>query len=465
MGKSKRAERSWRIPTHDSDDLAVPHPNAAGIDIGAREIWVSVPPSRAPEGKSIRTFGTLTGEVREMADWLRQCGVTTAALESTGVYWVPIYEILAEHGIEPWLVNSFEAKSVPGRKSDVLDCQWLRKLHAHGLLRRSFRPEAEMVEFRQYLRLRNDRVQTTADCVRRMQKALTLMSVHLHLVVSDIAGITGMAIIRAIVGGERDPDVLAANRQPGCRRSIDQIRAALVGNYQPEHLFALAQELETYDLAMRQTADCEQRAQQLLTRLQPAAAPDVNEPPKKKRKPKAHAATVDFATPLRPLLGTDITAIPGFADYTAAVFISEVGTDMTRWPTANHFTSWLRLCPRTDITGGKSKSRRPLPTTSRATNVLRMAATNAGRTDTAIGAFYRSMASRKGKQQAVVATARKLAVIAYTIIRNGISYRDTNAATWETVRQERELKNLQKRAGRLGLTLIQATPVVATSPS
>lgn len=465
MGKSKRTELRRRIPTADSDDLAVPHPNAAGIDIGAREIWVSVPPSRAPDGKAVRSFGTLTGEVREMADWLRQCGVTTAALESTGVYWVPIYEILAEHGIEPWLVNSFEAKSVPGRKSDVLDCQWLRKLHAHGLLRRSFRPDAEIVEFRQYLRLRNDRVQTAADCVRRMQKALTLMNVQLHLVVSDITGITGMAIIRAIVGGERDPDVLAANRQPGCRRSVDQIKAALLGNYQPEHLFALAQELETYDLAMRQSADCEQRAEQLMARLTPAAAPDVDFPPKTTRKRKAHASTVDFATPLRSLVGTDLTAIPGFADYTAAVLISEVGMDMTRWPTADHFTSWLRLCPRTDITGGKSKSRRPLPTTSRATNILRMAATNAGRTDTAIGAFYRSMASRKGKQQAVVATARKLAVIVYTTIRKGIPYADTNAATWEKVRQERELKHLQRRAEKLGLTLIHAAPVDAPSPS
>lgn len=454
MSKSKPTRRAPNGP----EAFEVCHPNAAGIDIGSREIWVSVPPSR--DAEPVRPFETFTTDLRELADWLSECHVDSVAMESTGVYWVPLYEILEERGFEVFLVNSYEVKAVPGRKSDVLDCQWLRRLHTHGLLRRSFRPSAEVVEFRQYLRLRQTHVEDAANCTRRIHKTLTLMNLQLHNVISDVTGMTGLAILRAIVAGERDPKVLAEHRDPRCRASAETIEASLTGNYQPEHLLALDHALHLYDLHQQLIAECDRAAQKCLLTLvpQPALIP---QPKARKRRPKE--ATVDYASPLGAALGVDLTTVPGFSDLSAATYIAEIGTDMSHWPTDRHFCSWLRLCPRTDITGGKPKSRRPLPTTSRATQILRMAAVNAGRTDTALGASYRSVARRKGRQQAVVATAHKLARITYAMIRNGASYEDLGAQQWEDQHRERALRRLHRQAERLGMTVHEATPEVPTA--
>ena len=463
MSKSEKRQQATKVP----EDFERCHPNAAGIDIGAKEIWVSVQPSRAEQ--SVRSFATFTNGLEELATWLLACGVDTVAMESTGVYWVPLYEILVDRGIDPFLVNTREVKCVPGRKSDVLDCQWLRRLHTHGLLRKSFRPGPEIVEIREYLRVRDSHVHCAADCVRRMQKALSLMNLQLHHVVSDVTGKTGMAILRDIVAGERDPKTLATHRDYRCASPADKIEAALTGNYRAEHIFALRHSLTLYDRYQDLISECDHVALERIQSL-PQRAQGTEQPPRtaplRQRKRRNHEATVDYASAMLPALGIDLTAVPGFSDLSAAGFLSEVGTDMTRWPTAAHFCSWLRTCPRTDITGGKVKSRSPMPTSSRANALLRMAALNAGRTNTDVGAFYRSIARRKGNGQAVVATANKLARIIYTMLRYGVSYQTQGAERWEEQRRERAICQLRKQADQLGYCLVQAeekTPDTASA--
>jgi len=449
----RRKRRAKVVPPEEKFEIL--RPDAAGVDIGAREIWVSVPPDRADE--PVRGFGVTTPCLHAAADWLHECGIRSVAMESTGVYWVPLYEILEERGFEVWLVNSREAKAVPGRKSDVLDCQWIRRLHTYGLLRRSFRPTAEIVEFRQYMRQRDTLVHSAGDQVRRMHKALTLMNIHFQTVISDITGTTGMAIIRDIVAGERDPAVLAQHRDPRCRASVEKIEAALTGNYQPEHLFALRHALELYDLHQKLILECDNESARLLDSINKQAGRDAKPMPRKRRKRTTKGAKVDYASRLHALVGVDLTAVPGLSDYSVATLIAEFGTDMTRWETANHFSSWLRLVPRTDITGGKTKNRRTLPRGNRASQVLRMAAVNAGRTRTAIGAFYRNFSRRKGKAEAVVATAHKLARIIYTMIRNQTEFEDVGEMGWEQQRRDRTLRILKKKAKALGFTLLESS--------
>ena len=449
MGFKRRG--GTRRKTRPVKDFEVEHPNAAGIDIGAKAIWVSVREDCASD--PVRSFGTMTTDLHELADWLHDCGVDTVAMESTGVYWVPLYEVLQARGIDVHLVNAQHVKCVPGRKSDVLDCQWLRQLHRFGLLRSSFRPSAEIVELRAYLRQRDTLVRAAADQVRRMQKALTLMNLQLHNVISDITGQTGMAILRAIVGGERDPAVLAAHRNYRCRANRATIEASLTGNYQPEHLFALRQSLVLYDMHQKLIAECDDAvAQRLAALLAAAGAPRDPLPERSGRRQPGP----ELRAPLYQLTGVDLTAIPGLADYSVACLIGEIGTDMSRWPSARAFASWLRVSPRADITGGKPKNRRTLPTTSRAANILRMAALNAGRTDTAIGAFYRRMAVRKPPGIAVVATANKLARIVYTMLNNQTPFHELGAAAYDSHQRQRAIRNLNRRARALGMTLVES---------
>ncbi len=456
---ARRKRRAKVVPPEEKFEIF--RPDAAGVDVGSREIWVSVPPDR--ESEPVRVFGVTTPCLHAAADWLLECGIHSVAMESTGVYWVPLYEILEERGFEVWLVNSREAKSVPGRKSDVLDCQWIRRLHTYGLLRRSFRPTAEIVELRQYMRQRDTLVHSAGDQVRRMHKALTLMNIHFQTVISDITGKTGMAIIRDIVSGVRDPAVLASHRDPRCRASVETIEEALTGNYQPEHIFALKHALELYDLHQKLIGECDMAAACLLDTINEQAGREDRQPPKKSRKRRPKEATVDYGSRLHALVGVDLTALPGLSDYSVATLVSEIGTDMTRWETASHFTSWLRVVPRTDITGGKAKSRRTLPRGNRASQILRMAALNAGRTRTAIGAFYRNFARRKGKAEAVVATAHKLARIIYAMIRNKTEFEDIGVSGWEQQRRERTLRNLKRRVKVLGFRLVADPDLVVVS--
>lgn len=452
MGRKKK--RHGRRPGRIEDEFAIQHPNAGGIDIGAREIWVSVPPHQAEE--SVRPFSTLTPGLLELVEWLKACGVDSVVMESTGVYWVPLYEICQEHEIDVNLVNAHHVKNVPGRKSDVLDCQWLRKLHTFGLLRSSFRPTAEIVQLRSYLRQRDTLVRQAADHIRRMQKALTLMNVLLHNVITDITGKTGMTILRAIVAGEHDPTVLAKHRDYRCRSTRKTIVASLTGNYQPEHIFALRHAIKLYDTCQALIAECDRATEEVLDAMNARISAQRDPLPKlKTRKRRAKEPAVDYATRLYTLTGVDLTIIPGFGDYSAACLLAEIGTDMTKWRTVKQFTSWLRLVPRSDITGGKPKNRRTLPGSPRAGSIIRMAAVSAGRTRTAIGAFYRRMAARKEKMEAVVATAHKLARIIYTMLLTGSPFVEVGVEAYEAQVRDRQVRYLKRRAKSLGFTVLE----------
>jgi transposase len=433
------------------DSLAVVNPNAAGIDIGAREHFVAVPPGRCEE--PVRPFSALTPGLHELADWLSTCGVTTVAMESTGVYWVPLYEILEARGINVQLVNARHVRNVPGRKSDVIDCQWLLKLHTFGLLRGSFRPTAQIAALRSYLRHRDNLVDGASIQVQHMHKALTLMNVQLHTVISDITGNTGMAIIRAIVGGERDAKKLATFRDGHCRASTQTIAASLMGNFQAEHMLALKQALDLYDTYQRLIADCDTAANGVLEELTQhlkTERPALVEKAKKRHK---RDPAIDFRSPAYFLTGVDLTAIPGISAYSAISIIAEIGTDMSKWPTEKEFGSWLRLSPRANITGGRATDTRTMPGVSRAAELFRTAAVCAGKTATSIGAFYRRMALRRGSGRAVVATAYKIARTVYAMLKNGTPFTKVNDTTYNEQQRQHAIKRLKRSAHSLGFEL------------
>lgn len=432
--------------------LPIVQRRAAAIDIGSRFHVVAVPPELCDE--PVQTFSAFTADVERMAAWLKAIGIVTVAMESTGVYWVPVYEVLERHGIEAVLCNARDARMVPGRKSDVNDAQWLQRLHACGLLRASFRPGCEIAALRAYLRLRERHIEYAAAHLQHMQKALTFMNLQLHHVVSDIQGVTGMRIVRAILAGERDTKVLAAMRDVRCHASVETIEAALVGNYQPEHLFALRQAVALYDFYQTQIAQCDGEIEQVLTGL--AARNEMPSEPLPKRRCRNHQVNglrFDVPTRLYQLVGTDLTQIHGLGPYVALRLIAECGTELDRWPTAKHFTSWLCLAPGCKISGGKVLSAKTRKTGNHVTALLRMAAMNVGRTDTALGAFYRRLSARIGKAKAVTATARKIAVLFYNAIRFGMRYLDPGADYYEARYRERVIKQLHRRAEQFGFTL------------
>lgn len=447
--------RARRRPSKDPH-LTNRHPNAAGIDIGAKSIYVAVPPDR-PE-PIVRQFTTFTNDLQSLATWLKECGVDTVAMEATGVYWVPLYEVLESHGIDVHLVNAHHVRTVPGRKSDVLDCQWLQQLHSFGLLQRSFRPTADIVEFREYLRQHRTHVRDAATQVQRMQKALTLMNIQLHNILTDITGQTGMAILRGIIAGERDPKILATHRDARCKASQRLFEESLTGNYRNEHVFALRQALKLYEVHQRLAADCHDAADKVMKKIIANAPPPPRLPltsPAKRR--TKSSPPVDYRKPLYQLTGTDLTAIPGFSDHTAASLIAEIGTDMSRWSTAKHFTSWLRLTPRTMITGGKPKDRSKLPTKSRASEIFRRVAICAARTKTSIAACYRRYAAKPDRaMHAIAATAHKLARIVYALLKHGVPYQEPDLSQWAATNRKRAVASLKKRAEALGMQLVPA---------
>lgn len=437
--------------------LRVCHPDAAGIDIGANEHWVAVPLDRAEQ--PVRSFGTFTSDLHRLADWLEQCHIRTVAMESTGVYWIPLYELLEERGFEVLLVNAAHARNVPGRKSDVLDCQWLQELHTFGLLRASFRPEARIAELRTYTRHRQTLVEEAARQIQRMQKALDQMNVQVHHVIADITGKTGLTIVRHIVAGIHDPEVLAQFRDPRCRASKQVVLEALRGNYKPEHLFTLQQALALYDTYGEHITECDQRIEQVLVQLE-ATFPERSTP-KLKRKSYArnNQIAIDVRNPLQRMLGgVDIQSIAGIGPLTALNLVSETGLDMNRWRTEKHFTSWLNIAPGTHISGGRKLSSRRRNTKNRAGQILRQAAGSLGRTQTALGAFYRRIAARRGKGIAIVATARKLACIYYRLLRCGGQYVERGAAAAELDYQQRRLSFLKRQAKALGYELQPTQP-------
>jgi transposase len=426
--------------------------NAAGLDIGASEIYACVPADR----ESVRVFETFTVDLYALADWLAACNIETVAMESTGIYWVPVYEILEARGFDVYLVNARHLKNVPGKKTDVLDCQWIQQLHTYGLLRASFRPPDDICALRALVRHRDNLIRFRSAHIQHMQKALKLMNVQLTQVISDITGVTGMRIIRSIVAGERDPHVLARLRNSKCAKSEAEIAKALQGNYKLEHLFVLKQALAQYDFYQQQIQECDAELEALYASL--ASQEQDNQdapPPKPKRgKPRKNQPHFDLATSLYHLVGVDLTAVDGIDALTAQTIISEIGLDMSKWPSAKHFASWLGLAPHNDKSGGKILRSRTKKTQNRANTAFRIAAQSLSRSQSALGAFYRRMRAKHGPAKANVATAHKLARIVYHMLKYRKAYVDPGEAHYEQQHRERTIRNLERRAAKLGLQLL-----------
>ena len=388
-------------------------------------------------------------------------------MESTGVYWIPVYEILEACGFQVQVVNARHVKNVPGRKSDIQDCQWIQGLHSVGLLRGSFRPEGEIVALRAYLRHRATLIEHRAAHIQHMQKALQQMNVQLTQVVSDITGVTGLAIVRAIVAGQRDAQQLAALRQPGCKKSAQEIAKALTGNYRREHLFALQQALALYDFYTEQMVACDTEIERQFANLKPISDDLPPLPPS--NKPDSHSKNgprYDARSHLYRIAGVDLVAISGLNESTVQTIVAETGIDMSHFPTEKHFCSWLGLAPHNDISGGKRLRSRTLPTNNRAGQAFRMAAQSVSRSpNDAFGAYYRRMRAKLGAQQAIVATAHKIARAFYHVLKHRTPFHDMGGEEYERRARQREIKNLHKRAAKLGLAVVEIPPAAVLAGS
>ncbi len=457
-----RARKASQVPqavkaVAEVDELTVLNANAAGIDIGLEEMWVSVRADR--DAEPLRQFGMNTPDLLCVAEWLKTCGVETVAMESTGVYWIPLYEILEGRGFKVYLVNARHAKNLPGRKTDETDAQWLRRLHTFGLLNNSFRPEGEMCAVRAYMRHRADLIEHRAAHIQHMQKALHQMNIRLSPTVKDITGVTGMAIIRTILAGERDPQVLAQLRDPRCAQPEAEFVKALTGNYRDEHVFALKQAVALYDAYTQQLQECDQELERKFSALKPVHHDEL--PPldtnDKRDTHSKNAPTYDARSILYQLLGVDLVAVDGLNEATVQIIISEIGTDMSCWQNDKHFCSWLGLAPHTDISGGKVLRSRTLKTHNRAGQAFRLAAQAVSKTDTAYGAFFRRMRAMHGPKKAIVATAHKIARAVYFMLRDHTPFHDVNAEEYNQREREREIARLQKKATKLGFTLAPAS--------
>lgn len=433
-------------------ELAQVNLNAAGIDVGSEKHLVAVPEGR--DGVSVREFGAFTTDLEALADWLAKCGVTTVAMESTGVYWIPLFELLERRGFEVKLVDARRVKNVPGRKSDVLDCQWLQQLHTYGLLAGAFRPADEVCVLRGYMRQREMLVQVAAMHIQHMQKALQQMNLLLHNVVTDITGVTGMKILKAIIAGERNPEVLASHRDRRCKNSAATIAKSLVGNYREEHLFALKQAVELYEIYQRKIADCETAIVDHLAN-QPNRTDDEPPPTAKIHHTRdCVRGEVDVRTQLFKLTGVDLFAVSGFGADTLLTLASEVGFDMAAWKTEKHFSAWLGLAPGTHKSGGKVLHSKTKRSANRAAAAFRIAAATLARSKTALGAFYRRLKARAGAPKAITATARKLAIIYYCMLKHGTDYVEMGQAAYEQRYQQRRLIGMQKQALAMGYHLV-----------
>jgi transposase len=424
--------------------------DAAGIDIGAEEHWAAVPPGRNTEGQDVRRFGAFTGELCALADWLKQCGIQTVAMESTGVYWIPLYELLVERGFEVLLVDARQAKNVPGRKTDVLDCQWLQELHTYGLLRGAFRPVDQVCILRSYLRQRSMLVSYASHHIQHMQKALEQMNLKLSHVVSDITGLTGMGIIKAILSGERDPVKLAKLRDPRCKSSEATVARALEGHYREEHLFTLQQAVELVEFYQQQMTACDRQIEACLQQFEEKSS---ETPMTTRRRKRRRGIAFDARSYLYRMTGIDLTQIDSIEGNTALTVISEIGLDMSRWPTEKHFGSWLGLAPGSKVSGGKRLSGRTKPSANRAAAALRLAAQSLNQSQSALGAYFRRLKARLGAPKALTAAAYKLARIVYRMLKYGAGYVDQGEAVYEGRYRDRLLRNLKRRAAELGFQL------------
>ncbi len=428
--------------------------NAAGIDIGSSEHYVAVPVDR--DAQPVRRFGCFTADLEAMAEWLEQCKIDTVVMESTGVYWIPLFQILEAHGFTVMLVNARLIANVPGRKTDVVDCQWIQRLHTYGLLRGSFRPDDFICVLRSYWRHRDNLIRYASSHIQHMQKALTEMNIQLHNVISNITGVTGMRIIRAIIDGERDPMTLARMKDHRIKNSTDIIAKSLHGDYRTEHLFALKQALELYDFYQKQISECDQELENYMSQSEPKVDLQTNPlPPNKKagRNPRGNEPDFDLRTHLYRISGIDFTQIDGMDVMTVQTIISETGLDPSAFPACKNFTSWLGLCPNNRITGGRIKSSRTRKVSNRASDAFRMAAQGLANSKSSLGVYYRRMRARLGAPDAITATAHKLARIFYHMWTTGEPYKDLGVDYYEQKYQERTIRNMKKKAKLMGFEL------------
>ena len=432
--------------------------NSAGIDLGATSHFVAVPADRAEQ--PVQEFEAFTADLYRLADWLAECGVETVVMESTGVYWIPLFGVLEERGFQVMLVDPRRIKNVPGRKTDVLDCQRLQRLHTYGLLSGAFRPDGNIRRLRSYLRQRAMLVEYASHHVQHMHKALTQMNVKLQHVISNITGQTGMAIIEAIVSGERDPWQLAQLRDHRIRADEETIARSLRGHWRKEHIFELAQALELYRTYQDKIAQCDLEIEAQLERFEDRSYGEPPAPNGKKRNQK-NAPRFDVQSQLYRMTGVDLTRIDGVDGFTALKVVSEVGTDMTKWPSAKHFASWLGLSPHNRITGGRVISSKTKASANRAAKALRLAANALHRSDSALGAFLRRKKAHLRAPKAITATAHKLARIIYSMLRYGQQYADAGAEYYERQYQQRALRAAKRRAAQLGYQLMPLSDALA----
>lgn len=427
--------------------------NAGGIDIGATEIFVAVPADRDTD--SVRSFLTFTHDLHELADWLQRCRVDTVAMESTGVYWIPLFQILEARGIEVHLVNAQHVHHVPGRKSDVLDCQWLQYLHSVGLLKASFRPEQAVCEIRSLMRHRQNLVEMSCVHVQHMHKSLDQMNLQIHHVISDITGVTGLAIVDAIVAGKTNPEELAQLRNHRIKASVETVTKSLVGDYRPEHIFTLKQSRAAYGYHQQLIADCDQEIQQRIQSVGtnnggPTAVVDSSDstttPPPR----------FDLRSHLERIFGVDLTAVPGFETLRVQTIFSELGADLSKFSTDDQFCSWLNLCPKDGSSAGRHVRGPKVKTKNRVTQAFRLAAQSLHHSQSYLGDFYRSQRARHGAVKATKNTAHKLARIFYHLVTTRQRYDETVFAKLETRNRTRRLHKLQSLAKLMGYSLVEA---------
>jgi transposase len=456
MNRKQRRDIVRKIQSADLS-LEVVHPDAAGVDIGNESHYVAVPPNR--DSQAVRRFGCTTAELKAMAHWLKQCRIQTIAMQSTGVYWIAVYDVLEAAGLDVYLVNARDTKNLPGRKSDVQESQWLMKLHTYGLLRNSFRPSQEIRIMRTYWRQRNDLVQAAASHIQRMQKVLTQMNIQLANVLSDISGVTGQAIIQAILAGQRDAHKLAELRDPRVRASEEQIAQYLEGNWQEDLLFVLKQEQQGYEFCQQQMAACDRQLQQYLQqredRSRGASLPEEMRKGRLQKK-KGNKPQFDLRAELFRMTGTDLTQIDGLDVMTATTILSEAGWDMSKWEDEDHFVSWLRLCPDNRISGDKVIGKGRLPTNNRASIALRMAASTLRMSNTYLGAQFRRFRTKLGSPIAIKAMAAKLARLVYRMLRYGMKYVDQGAQFYDAQHRKLQVTQLKWKAAKLGFRVVEA---------
>ena len=451
MNKAGRIrQKALKVLRDQTENFDIINPNAAGIDVGSEQMFVAVPQNR--DSEPVRCFGAYTEDLHRLADWLSSCNITSVVMESTGVYWIPLFQILESRGFEVCLVNARHVKNLPGRKSDVLDCQWLQKLHTFGLLAASFRPPDEICILRSFIRQRDTLIKDTGRHVQHIQKASTQMNVLVHKAVSDITGKTGMSILQAILKGERDPLHLASYRDCRCKKNKQEIAKALTGDFRDDHLFVLKQAYDSWCHVRQQMLECDHQIEKILGTFERQPQDTLTKP--KKKKPKQNEAHFDLANYLYQITGVDLTKVYGIDSLTILTIISEIGIDLSAWRTSRHFCSWLGLCPNNRISGGKILGVRTRKIVNRVAIALRVAAKSVQRSQNSLGAFFRRMAYKLGYNAAVTATAHKLARVIYVMLKHKRQFDPLVLDAKHEIKEIKKYQSVKRLAKSMGFKLV-----------